>query len=177
MASVKNRWRIEFLSDSLARWLDKVFAVVSSLSVSSPTWVIWYAPFRPPPDPLLTPEDASGGACDPEGAALACGGAAGGDAQAHGRGAQGEPEAHRGAAAPHAGAGRQGLRRAAAGKGQPGALRPREGLPRAHRQGHAGANYRRRGPRQGWSTGHKAPRWAAGKTGLPRPVVATTIQA
>eukprot|EP00959_Pyramimonas_sp_CCMP1952_P362480 7591103-Pyramimonas_sp.AAC.1 len=60
MASVKNRWRIEFLSDSLARWLDKVFAVVSSLSVSSPTWVIWYAPFRPPPDPLLTPEDASG---------------------------------------------------------------------------------------------------------------------
>eukprot|EP00976_Prorocentrum_cordatum_P100402 1192216-Prorocentrum_minimum.AAC.3 len=29
---------------------------------------------------------------------------------------------------------------------------------------------RRRGPRQGWSTGHKAPRWAAGRTGLPRPI-------
>eukprot|EP00976_Prorocentrum_cordatum_P070345 1179892-Prorocentrum_minimum.AAC.3 len=28
---------------------------------------------------------------------------------------------------------------------------------------------RRRGPRQGWSTGHKAPRWAAGETGSPRP--------
>eukprot|EP00976_Prorocentrum_cordatum_P097157 1190885-Prorocentrum_minimum.AAC.3 len=27
---------------------------------------------------------------------------------------------------------------------------------------------RRRGPQQGWSTGHKAPRWAAGRTGLPR---------
>eukprot|EP00959_Pyramimonas_sp_CCMP1952_P314587 6585151-Pyramimonas_sp.AAC.1 len=29
--------------------------------------------------------------------------------------------------------------------------------------------HRRRGPRQGWSTGHKAPHWAAGRTGLPRP--------
>eukprot|EP00976_Prorocentrum_cordatum_P095819 1190310-Prorocentrum_minimum.AAC.1 len=29
---------------------------------------------------------------------------------------------------------------------------------------------KRRGPRQGWSTGRKAPRWAAGRTGLPRPI-------
>eukprot|EP00976_Prorocentrum_cordatum_P102851 1193237-Prorocentrum_minimum.AAC.3 len=28
---------------------------------------------------------------------------------------------------------------------------------------------RRRGPRKGWSTGHNAPRWAAGRTGPPRP--------
>eukprot|EP00976_Prorocentrum_cordatum_P091632 1188601-Prorocentrum_minimum.AAC.3 len=28
---------------------------------------------------------------------------------------------------------------------------------------------RRRGPRQGWSAGDEAPRWAAGRTGLLRP--------
>eukprot|EP00959_Pyramimonas_sp_CCMP1952_P043518 910105-Pyramimonas_sp.AAC.1 len=30
---------------------------------------------------------------------------------------------------------------------------------------------RRRGPRQGWSTGHKAQHWAAGGIGLPRPTL------
>eukprot|EP00976_Prorocentrum_cordatum_P088746 1187451-Prorocentrum_minimum.AAC.2 len=34
----------------------------------------------------------------------------------------------------------------------------------------------RRGPRQGWSTGQKALRWAAGRTSLPRPTLCKPTQ-
>eukprot|EP00976_Prorocentrum_cordatum_P099879 1192014-Prorocentrum_minimum.AAC.1 len=46
-------------------------------------------------------------------------------------------------------------------------LEPRRPVGRYKGQGHQ--VIQGRGPRQGWSTGHKAPRWAAGETGSPRP--------